>query len=165
GANPSEVLAALRAKLDALNHGILPPGVKVDTFYDRGDLVRRTLETVSRNLLIGASLVVLVVGVFLMSLRAALIVASVMPLTLLGAFLYLKLRGMSANLLSLGAVDFGIIVDGAVIVVEHVSRRLTGVTARREARSAVLEAAGEVARPTVFALAIIIVAYVPIFSL
>jgi cobalt-zinc-cadmium resistance protein CzcA len=108
-----------------------------------------------------------VVGLFLMSVRAAVVVALVIPLSLLGAFLYLKLRGLSANLLSLGAVDFGIIVDGAVIVVEHVARRLGrlrdgGVC---EARSAVLEAAGEVARPTLFALCIIIVAYVPIFSL
>ncbi|HYC22881.1 MAG TPA: efflux RND transporter permease subunit, partial [Candidatus Bathyarchaeia archaeon] len=165
GANPSEVLEGIRGKIDALNGGILPAGVKVDTFYDRGRLVRRTLLTVSHNLLLGAALVVLVVGVFLMSLRAALVVAITIPLSLLGAFLYLKLRGMSANLLSLGAVDFGIIVDGAVIVVEHVSRRLAGVRGRKAARSAVLEAASEVARPTAFALAIIIVAYIPIFSL
>src|SRR2546422_8667903 len=100
-----------------------------------------------------------------MSVRAALIVALVIPLSLLGAFLYLKLRGLSANLLSLGAVDFGIIVDGAVIMIEHVARRLGGVSGARETRAAVLEAAGEVARPTLFALCIIIVAYVPIFSL
>jgi len=163
--NPSAVLAALHAKLDQLNGGILPPGVHIDTFYDRSRLVHRTLATVSHNLVVGAVLVVIVVGVFLMSFRAALVVALVIPLSLLGAFLYLKLRGMSANLLSLGAVDFGIIVDGAVIMVEHVARRLGGVTRAQEARATVLEAAGEVARPTLFALAIIIVAYVPIFSL
>jgi cobalt-zinc-cadmium resistance protein CzcA len=165
GENPSEVLAALHAKLHQLNHGILPAGVHIDTFYDRGRLVRRTLVTVTHNLVVGALLVVLVVGVFLVSLRAALIVAVTIPLSLLGSFLYLKLRGMSANLLSLGAVDFGIIVDGAVIMVEHVARRLAGITGRTEARSAVEEAATEVARPTLFALCIIIVAYVPIFSL
>src|SRR5205814_6128884 len=148
-----------------LNHGILPPGVHIDTFYDRGRLVHRTLTTVTHNLVLGALLVVLVVGVFLMSLRAALVVALVIPLSLLGSFLYLKLRGLSANLLSLGAVDFGIIVDGAVIMVEHLARRLAGVDGQRQARSAVLEAAGEVARPTLFALCIIIVAYIPIFSL
>ena len=165
GENPSAVLDALHAKIEALNGGILPPGVRVDTFYDRGLLVHRTLTTVTHNLVVGAILVVLVVGVFLMSLRAAVMVLLVIPLSLLGAFLYLRLRGMSANLLSLGAVDFGIIVDGAVIMVEHVARRLAGVGGKREARSAVLEAASEVARPTVFALAIIIIAYLPIFAL
>lgn len=165
GENPSVVLDALHAKLDALQHGILPEGVSIDTFYDRGRLVHRTLMTVSHNLLVGAALVVVVVGVFLASLRAALIVTAVIPLSLLTAFAYLKLRGMSANLLSLGAVDFGIIVDGAVIMVEHVARRLGGVTTAHAARGAVLEAAEEVARPTLYALAIIIVAYVPIFSL
>src|SRR5262249_1684186 len=165
GETPSTVLAALHAKIDALDHGILPPGVRIDTFYDRARLVHRTLVTVTHNLVVGAVLVVLVVGVFLMSLRAAAVVAVIIPLSLLGAFLYLRLRGMSANLLSLGAVAFGIMVDGAVIMVEHILRRLAGVTGRREARSAVLEAATEVARPTLFALCIIIVAYVPIFSL
>jgi cobalt-zinc-cadmium resistance protein CzcA len=165
GENPSEVLGALHVKIDQLNNGILPPGVRVDTFYDRGNLVHKTLVTVTHNLVVGAILVVLVVGVFLMSLRAALIVAATIPLSLLGSFLYLKLRGMSANLLSLGAVDFGIIVDGAVIMVEHVARRLAGTTDRTAARNAVEEAAAEVARPTLFALCIIIVAYVPIFSL
>ena len=165
GSNPSIVLAALHTKLAQLNGGILPPGMRVETFYDRGVLVRRTLVTVSHNLIVGALLVVVVVGAFLLSLRAALIVALTIPLSLLGAFLYLKLRGMSANLLSLGAVDFGIIVDGAVIMVEHVARRLAGIPNRREARSVVLEAADEVARPTLFALSIIIVAYVPIFTL
>src|SRR5437879_4790364 len=165
GENPSEVLNALHAKVEQLNAGILPPGVRIDTFYDRARLVHRTLVTVTHNLVVGAALVVLVVGVFLMSIRAAVIVALVIPLSLLGSFLYLKLRGMSANLLSLGAVDFGIIVDGAVIMVEHLARRLAGVAHPREARLAVLEAAEEVARPTLFALAIIIVAYLPIFSL
>jgi cobalt-zinc-cadmium resistance protein CzcA len=165
GENPSVVLDALHAKVEALNHGVLPPGVRIDTFYDRAQLVHRTLTTVTHNLIVGAVLVVLVVGVFLSSFRAALVVALVIPLSLLGSFLYLKLRGLSANLLSLGAVDFGIIVDGAVIMVEHVTRRLAGTTERRAARATVLEAAEEVARPTLFALAIIIVAYVPIFSL
>jgi cobalt-zinc-cadmium resistance protein CzcA len=164
GENPSTVLAALHAKVDQLNAGILPAGVHIDVFYDRARLVGRTLTTVTHNLIVGALLVVLVVGVFLMSLRAAFVVALVIPLSLLGAFLYLKLRGLSANLLSLGAVDFGIIVDGAVIMVEHVARRLGGA-APREARATVLEAAEEVARPTLFALCIIIVAYIPIFSL
>src|SRR5262249_37357816 len=165
GENPSTVLAALHAKIEQLNHGILPPGVQIDTFYDRSRLVRRTLTTVTRNLVVGAILLVLVVGAFLMSVPAAVIVALVSPVPLLRAFLYLQVRGLSASLLSLGAVDFGIIVDGAVIMIEHVTRRLSGIREPREARSAVLEAAGEVARPTLFALCIIIVAYIPIFSL
>jgi cobalt-zinc-cadmium resistance protein CzcA len=165
GENPSAVLDAVHAKIARLNDGILPPGVHVEPFYDRAKLVRRTLTTVTHNLVVGAFLVVLVVGVFLASLRAALVVALVIPLSLLGAFLYLKLRGLSANLLSLGAVDFGIIVDGAVIMVEHIARRLGNVRGARQTRSAVLEAATEVARPTLFALCIIIVAYIPIFSL
>ncbi|HYR95644.1 MAG TPA: efflux RND transporter permease subunit, partial [Candidatus Binatus sp.] len=135
GENPSTVLAALHAKVEQLNTGILPPGVHVDVFYDRAGLVRRTLTTVTHNLVLGAVLVVLVVGVFLMSARAAAAVALVIPLSLLGAFFYLKLRGLSANLLSLGAVDFGIIVDGAVIMVEHVARRLGGLTDQRQAGS------------------------------
>src|SRR5262249_50090044 len=161
GENPSSVLESLQAKVEELNHGILPPGMWVDVFYDRGRLVHRTLVTVSHNLVVGAVLVVLVVGVFLMSLRAALIVATVIPLSLRGAFLYLKLRGLSANLLSLGAVDFGIIVDGAVIMVEHLARRLGRVRDRAQARAIAIEAAAEVARPTFFALCIIIVAYIP----
>src|SRR5437773_9649777 len=164
GENPSVVLDALHDKVEQLNHGILPPGMHIEAFYDRGRLVHRTLTTVTHNLVLGALLVVLVVGVFLMSLRAALVVALVIPLSLLGSFLYLKLRGLSANLLSLGAVDFGIIVDGAVIMVEHVARRLAR-NGPRHVRAVVLEAAEEVARPTLFALCIIIVAYVPIFSL
>src|SRR5262245_21750243 len=165
GENPSDVLDGLHKKIDQLNGGILPPDVRVDVSNDRGRLVHRTLVTVTHNLIVGAVLVVAVVGVFLMSLRAALIVALTIPLSLLGAFLYLKLRGLSANLLSLGAVDFGIIVDGAVIMVEHVARRLGGARTRQAAHAAVLDAAGEVARPTLYALLIIIVAYVPIFSL
>jgi cobalt-zinc-cadmium resistance protein CzcA len=164
GENPSVVLDALKEKIDQLNR-VLPDGVQIDTFNDRSKLVHRTLVTVTHNLVVGALLVVAVVGVFLASLRAALIVALTIPLSLLGAFLYLHLRGMSANLLSLGAVDFGIIVDGAVIMVEHVARRLTAVRERHDARDAVLDAAGEVARPTLFALCIIIVAYVPIFAM
>src|SRR5256712_5152268 len=123
------------------------------------------LSSATHKLVAAAVRVVLVGAVFLMSVRAAVIVALVIPLSLLGSFLYLKLRGLSATLLSLGAVDLGIIVDGAVIMVERLARRLAGVDSQRQARSAVLEAAGDVARPTLFALCIIIVAYIPIFSL
>jgi cobalt-zinc-cadmium resistance protein CzcA len=167
GENPSVVLAALRDRVLDLNERVLPKGIRIDPFYDRTDLVNTTLTTVFRNLFEGAALVVLVLFVFMLSVRASLIVATVIPLSLFGSFLYLHARGMSANLLSMGAVDFGIIVDGAVILVEHLFHR---VSAHRgdspgSLSDAVLEAAREVARPTLFSLLIIIAAYLPIFSL
>jgi heavy metal efflux system protein len=166
GQNPSVVLAALRARVADLNARILPKGIALDPFYDRTDLVNTTLKTVFRNLAEGAILVVLVLFLFMLSLRASLIVAAVIPLSLLGSFFYLYSRGMSANLLSMGAVDFGIIVDGAVILVEHLFRRIEGPAGSEETLVArILEAAREVARPTLFSLLIIIAAYLPIFSL
>ncbi|MBI3450045.1 MAG: efflux RND transporter permease subunit [Acidobacteria bacterium] len=167
GQNPSVVLAALRQRVEEINGRILPKGVAVLPFYDRTELVQTTLRTVFRNLAEGATLVTLVLFVFLLSIRASLIVAAVIPLSLAASFLYLYARGMSANLLSMGAVDFGIIVDGAVILVEHLFHRFSdeahsgpGTPADR-----VLGAAREVARPTLFSLLIIIAAYIPIFSL
>jgi heavy metal efflux system protein len=166
GENPSVVLAALRTRVAELNDRILPKGVRVDPFYDRTDLVNTTLKTVFRNLTEGALLVVLVLFLFMLSIRASLIVAAVIPLSLLGSFAYLYSRGMSANLLSMGAVDFGIIVDGAVILVEHLFHRIEGPAGDEETLVArMLEAAREVAKPTLFSLLIIIAAYLPIFSL
>ena len=104
--------------------GTLLDGVKLDPFYDRTDLVGITLRTVGHNLLEGAVLVTLVLFVFLLDLRAALVVATLIPLSLLTSFIYLHLRGMSANLLSMGAVDFGIIVDGGVVIIEAILARL-----------------------------------------
>jgi cobalt-zinc-cadmium resistance protein CzcA len=164
GENPARVLEAIHRKVDELNGGVLPRGVRIVPYSDRTTLVDHTLRTVLRNLLEGALLVTAVVGLTLVSWRGALVVAAVIPLSLLGSFIYLHARGLSANLLSLGAVDFGIIVDGAVVMVENVFRRrhespgqpLAGVV-----RSAV----HEVARPTLFSLGIIIVAYLPIFTL
>jgi len=164
GENPAKVLEAIHAKVRQLNGGVLPKGVRVAPYYDRTTLVATTLHTVLGNLLEGAALVTLVVLLFLVSWRGALVVASVIPLSMLASFLYLELRGLSANLLSLGAVDFGIIVDGAVVMVENVFRH-------RHARphlalpAVVREAVQEVARPTLFSLGIIIVAYLPVFSL
>src|SRR5262249_29395984 len=112
GESPTVVLDRVRQAIDELNTRILPEGVRVSPSYDRTDLVNTTLHTVGRNLVEGAVLVTLVLFVFLLDLRAALIVGTLIPLSLLTAFLYLKVRGMSANLLSMGAVDFGIIVDG-----------------------------------------------------
>lgn len=169
GQNPSVVLAALRQRIDELRQRSLPEGVRIVPFYDRTELVNTTLETVFRNLTEGALLVIGVLLVFLLSLRAALIVALVIPLSLATAFIYLGSRGMSANLLSMGAVDFGIIVDGAVIMVEHlfgkVSSPYEGQATDLQRAERLLDAAREVARPTLFSLLIIVAAYVPIFSL
>ena len=174
GENPSLVLKALRDRIDDLNERVLPQGIRIHPFYDRTELVDTTLRTVFHNLAEGAFLVVLVLFLFMLSLKASLIVAAVIPLSLLASFFYLYSRGMSANLLSMGAVDFGIIVDGAVILVEHLFHRVHGEdledprhTGSDTARLAdrILRAAREVARPTLFSLLIIIAAYLPIFSL
>jgi cobalt-zinc-cadmium resistance protein CzcA len=170
GENPSRVLEALREKMDYINTTQLPRGVAMVPYYDRSWLIDRTLHTVFHNLLDGAILVCLVLMLFLTNVRAALIVAAVIPLSLLATFLGLTFVGIPANLLSLGAMDFGIIVDGAVIVVENIFRRLGQLSdadihdpAKR--RDTVYEAAVEVGRPTLFSMLIIIVAHVPIFTL
>ena len=144
----------------------LPEGVQIDPFYDRTELVETTLHTVFRNLAEGAILVVLVLFAFMLSVRASLIVATVIPLSLLGSFLYLYSRGMSANLLSMGAVDFGIIVDGAVILVENVYRHMAEEKPSPEHVPGVVSRASmEVVRPILFSLSIIVAAMIPIFTL
>ncbi|MFL5350752.1 MAG: efflux RND transporter permease subunit [Hyalangium sp.] len=166
GENPSVVLSRVRTAIDNINARLEPDGAKVDPFYDRTNLVNTTLHTVGHNLLEGAILVTLVLFVFLLDLRAALVVAVLIPLSLLTSFIYLKLRGMSANLLSMGAVDFGVIVDGGVVIIESILARLSDE--RRKAESPmerIALATKAVVRPTVFALLIIIAAYLPIFML
>jgi cobalt-zinc-cadmium resistance protein CzcA len=170
GENPTVVLSHVREAIAELNEHILPAGVAVVPFYDRTDLVDTTLRTVGRNLLEGAVLVTLVLFVFLLDLRAALIVGTLIPLSLLTAFIYLKVRGMSANLLSMGAVDFGIIVDGGVVIIESIVRRLSqhaeeAPAATPDIPARIQRAVAEVVRPTMFALLIIIAAYLPIFLL
>jgi len=168
GENPSEVLAALKARIALLNNSILPKGVKVVPYYDRTWLIDTTLHTVFKNLAEGAILVTLVLLVFLGNLRAAAIVAFIIPLSLMATFIGLSWRGIPANLLSLGAMDFGIIVDGAVIVVENVFRRLGELkqTENKNAfRAAIEYATVEVGRPTFFSMLIIIAAHIPIFTL
>src|SRR5262249_31084843 len=127
GENPSTVLPILRERIAELDDDILPAGVKVSPFYDRSNLVNATLTTVFHNLAEGALLVTLVLFAFTLSVRASLIVATVIPLSLAASFAYLRARGMSANLLSMGAIDFGIIVDGAVILVEHLFHKVPGM--------------------------------------
>ena len=170
GENPSKVLAGLRAKIDQLNARGLPPGVQIVPYYDRSWLIGKTLATVFINLTEGALLVTFVLYLFLQNLRAAAIVAAVIPLSLLATFLGLTFVGIPANLLSLGAMDFGIIVDGAVIVVENIFRRLGELNATQmkspaQRMKAVMKATVEVGRPTLFSMVIIIAAHLPIFTL
>jgi cobalt-zinc-cadmium resistance protein CzcA len=166
GENPSEVLAAVKARVAALNATILPKPVQIVPFYDRTTLIDTTLHTVFKNLVEGALLVLVVLCLFLGNVRAAVIVAAVIPLSLLGTFIGLKLRGIPANLLSLGAMDFGIIVDGAVIVLENVYRRLGEPRDHpRVHKAVILDAAVEVGRPTLFSMLIIIIAHLPILAL
>ena len=175
GENPSTVLNAIKLKVEHLNTNVLPKGVEVAPYYDRTWLIGKTLKTVFTNLVEGAMLVTLVLLLFLGNLRAAAIVALIIPLSLLGTFLGLTWIGIPANLLSLGAMDFGIIVDGAVIVVENVFRKLSEAKEfhddKEDAREdkhrlhIILDAAVEVGRPTLFSMLIIIAAHIPIFTL
>jgi heavy metal efflux system protein len=167
GENPSRVLTELKARVELLNTTILPPGVRIVPYYDRTWLISTTLHTVFENLAEGALLVSFVLFLFLGNLRAAAIVAVLIPLSLLATFIGLTWRGIPANLLSLGAMDFGIIVDGAVIVVENVFRRLGEAHEAGTAgvRRAIELATVEVGRPAFFSMLIIIAANIPIFSL
>src|SRR6266576_1922070 len=168
GENPSLVLDGVKAKVEALNKSVLPKGVQIVPFYDRTWLIHTTLKTVFKNLLEGALLVTAVLYLFLGNVRAAAIVAVMIPLSLLATFIGLSWRGIPANLLSLGAMDFGIIVDGAVIVVENIFRKLSEhhhAHNRQQMRAVIMEAATEVGRPTFFSMLIIIIAHIPIFTL
>src|SRR5437773_5511755 len=168
GENPSEVLKAVKNKITVLNRSVLPQGARIVPYYDRTWLIDTTLRTVFKNLAEGAMLVTFVLVLFLGNLRAAFIVALMIPLSLLATFIGLTWRGIPANLLSLGAMDFGIIVDGAVIVVENIFRKLSEhdhSMSRDKVRDLVLQATAEVGRPTFFSMLIIIVAHIPIFTL
>src|SRR4029077_4435057 len=167
GENPSVVLNGIHEKVRQLNANILPKGMQISPFYDRTDLVSETLGTVHHNLLFGALLVVGIVWLFLRSLRCSLIVASVIPLALLTAFIGLHLIHLPANLISMGAVDFGILVDGAVVLVENTlhEAHIRKPTSRRELLHLIIQSAVDVARPTFFAMAIIIAALIPVFTL
>jgi cobalt-zinc-cadmium resistance protein CzcA len=168
GENPSVVLKGVKERIDDLNNRVLPAGVQIVPFYDRTWLMGKTLTTVFKNLVEGALLVSLVLYLFLSNLRASLAVVVVIPLSLLATFLGLKIMGVPANLLSLGAMDFGIIVDGAVIVIENIMHRLAergeGMN-EKERRTLITNAANEVGRPTLFSMLIIIAAHIPIFAL
>ncbi len=168
GENPSEVLKGVKQKIETLNAKGLPKGMKIEPYYDRTWLMGKTLSTVFRNLVEGAVLVSIVLYLFLSNFRASLAVVVVIPLALLSTFLGLKIMGVPANLLSLGAMDFGIIVDGAVIVIENILQRLSQQPENMttdERRKVIADAANEVGRPTLFSMLIIIAAHIPIFAL
>jgi heavy metal efflux system protein len=163
GADSRRVIRDVRARLDEVRDGI-PSHVKITPFYDQTELIARTSNTIAKNLIEGGLLVIAVLFLFLRNVRASLIVASVIPLSMLFAFGGMHLFGVSANLMSLGALDFGLIVDASVVMVENFVRRLEeGSSEDRE--SLFLSAAVEVGRPILFGIAIIVAVYIPIFAL
>jgi cobalt-zinc-cadmium resistance protein CzcA len=166
GANADETLAAIHNKVKELNDHILPPGVKVVPFLDRSDLVHLTTHTVLHNLTAGVLLVSIILFFFLGNLRGAVIVALTIPFSLLFAAICLDLNKIPANLLSLGALDFGMVVDGSVVIIENIVRHFSlPANAEKNMRECIGDAVGEVIRPVFYARAIIIIAYLPIFTL
>jgi cobalt-zinc-cadmium resistance protein CzcA len=158
-------LEGIHKKVEELNDHILPPGVKIVPFIDRSDLVHFTSHTVLHNLTEGMILVSIVLFLFLGNVRGALIVAATIPFSLLFASICLDLRQIPANLLSLGALDFGMVVDGAVVMVENIVRHLGHADGVKTPTERIGEASHEVQRPVFYAIAIIITAYLPIFTL
>ena len=166
GADTATMLDGLHAMVQRLNDHILPPGVKIVPYLDRDDLVHYTTHTVLHNLAEGMILVVIILFIFLGNIRGAIIVSLTIPFALLFASTCLELRHISANLLSLGALDFGMVVDGAVVMVENIVRHLNRPEeAPRTLLDRIRTAAHEVQRPVFYAIAIIITAYLPIFTL
>ena len=167
GENSRAVVERVKTKIEQIKK-TLPKEAELKTFYDRSDLVNRTVETVAHNLIEGAGLVIFVLLIVLGNWRGALLVASVIPLSMLFAIICMVVTGVSGNLMSLGAIDFGLIVDGAVVMVENALRRLGDAHKKDNTTSSediILTACIEVARPVVFAIAIIAIVYLPIFSL
>jgi cobalt-zinc-cadmium resistance protein CzcA len=171
GAEEQPTLDAIHAKVDELNNGILPPGVKVVPMLDRSDLLHFTLHTVMHNLTEGMVLVTVILLLFLLNARAAFIVALTIPFSLLFASTCLDMSHIPANLLSLGALDFGMVVDGAVVMMENIMRHLAHMRdqgpgdPQKTTAEVIREACHEVQRPVFYAIAIIITAYMPIFTL
>jgi len=166
GEQTQTVLKRVEQKTAELNSGILPADVKVRPYYDRSELVALTTHTVRDNLLLGIVLVVVVLIFFLYDVRAGLIVATAIPLALLFAFVCLDIKHIPANLLSIGAIDFGILVDGAVVMVENIYRQLS-IPGRENARirDVIATAAAEVDRPIVYAVGVIVASFLPIYVL
>ncbi len=165
GATAELALQGIHDKVDELNNHILPPGVKIVPFIDRSDLVHFTSHTVLHNLTEGMILVSIILFLFLGNIRGALIVAATIPFSLLFASICLDIRHIPANLLSLGALDFGMVVDGAVVMVENIVRHLSREEGTKTPTERISEASHEVQRPVFYAVSIIITAYLPIFTL
>src|SRR5579863_4334110 len=165
GADADTALQGIHKKVEELNNTILPKGVKVVPLIDRSDLVHYTTHTVLHNLTDGIVLVVIILFLFLGNVRGAIIVALTIPFSLLFAATCLNLKGIPANLLSLGALDFGMVVDGAVVMVENIVRHLGRRDQARTVKERIFDAAHEVQRPVFYAIAIIITAYLPILTL
>ncbi|MFN6201221.1 MAG: efflux RND transporter permease subunit [Acidobacteriota bacterium] len=173
GENGKSVTEKVKQKIADLGQA-LPAGVKIKPFYDQTEVIDRTISTVEKNLIEGALLVILVLVVFLRNIRASLIVASVIPISMVSAFIVMKWLGVSANLMSLGAIDFGLIVDGAVVMMENFIRRMSGhalhggdqgADADLSTQEVIKSAAHEVGRPILFGVLIIIAVYLPVFTL
>jgi len=166
GEQTQNVLEGVQKKTEEINKSLLPKDVKVRPFYDRSDLVRVTTDTVEGNLLRGMALVFIVLIFFLVSIRAAVITAITIPLALLFAFIFLRWTGEAANLLSIGAIDFGIIIDGTIVMVENIYREL-GLRHGTEYKltDVILSAARDVDRPIFYSVAVIIAGYLPIYAL
>ena len=166
GEQTQNVLEGVEKKTEEINKTLLPPDVKVRPYYDRSDLVQVTTDTVEGNLLRGMVLVFIVLIFFLVSFRAAVITALTIPLALLFAFIFLHWTGEAANLLSIGAIDFGIIIDGTIVMVENIYREL-GLRKGQEYKlnEVILAAARDVDRPIFYSVAVIIAGYLPIYAL
>ncbi len=163
GANSRRVIEAVKDKVGELAKS-LPEGVSIIPFYDQTHLVKQTIDTVKTNLLEGGCLVVVVLLLLLGSVRAAFIVAAVIPLSMLFSFMGMRWLGISANIMSLGAIDFGMIVDGSIVMVENSLRRLSEQQSPNSL-SVIQESVKEMARPILFGVLIIAVVYMPILSL
>jgi len=166
GEQTQTVLEGVEKKTEELNRQVLPPDVKIRPYYDRSDLVRVTTDTVEWNLIRGMILVLIVLIFFLVSVRAAVITALTIPLALLFAFIFLNATGEAANLLSIGAIDFGIIIDGTIVMVENIYREL-GLRKGQDYKlnEVILAAARDVDRPIFYSVAVIIAGYLPIYAL
>jgi len=166
GEQTQNVLEGVEKKTAELNKSVLPPDVKVRPYYDRSDLVKITTDTVEWNLIRGMILVLVVLIFFLVSVRAAVITALTIPLALLFAFIFLHQTGEAANLLSIGAIDFGIIIDGTIVMVENIYRELSERHGKEyKLNEVILAAARDVDRPIFYSVAVIIAGYLPIYAL
>jgi len=166
GEQTQDVLKGVEAKTQELNEHILPPDIKVQPYYDRSDLVQLTIDTVEHNMVLGMVLVLVVLMCFLVSIRAAVIVALTIPVALLFSFIFLHAHGTAANLLSIGAIDFGILIDGTLVMVENIFRELGEREGQDyDLQEVILAAAKDVDRPIFYSVAVIIAGYLPIYAL